>query len=50
MKIAIFLGLMIGNYIYQLFGGQDYPEAFKITFFQGIAIGAISWFESKEER
>lgn len=42
MKIFyIWIGLVIGNYLYQFFDNKNWIEAFKISYFQGIFVLAI---------
>jgi hypothetical protein len=44
--LAAFLGLALGNFIYQCFSKQNYSVAIDRTFFQGIALFAI-WITNR---
>jgi hypothetical protein len=44
--LAAFLGLALGNFIYQYFSKQNYTVALDRSFFQGIALFAI-WIANR---
>jgi hypothetical protein len=43
MKIAVFIGLALGNGFYALLQAPGYEDAAKLTFFQGWALLCL-WF------
>lgn len=48
--VAVGIGLMLGNYLYQAAGAHDYGEASKLSFFQLAAILCVSFVHWVDER
>jgi hypothetical protein len=44
--MSLFIGLCIGNFLFQLVIGQDFMKAFDRSWFQGAALVAV-WICSK---
>ena len=46
ISVSVIIGFTIGNFFYQFITNKDYERAFKISFYQAIAIGLVAFLEA----